>query len=134
MHSTKPIYYIALGHQLQGERQHYKATSEGGRKRKHDTYTRLLSKLHQSIRKSQEFLQGNVSLSTSPFFYVPRSDLKSSSVICSEPESERSFSELKLGEAVGRVQQNNGALISSSFCRREKNSDAFPLCSFYFFH
>lgn len=111
-----------------------KATGGEERKRASETCTRPLIELRLSSSKSQEFLQGNV---YPPLciasFCISRSDFKSSFryrwIIGCEPESERSFS-----EAAGRVQQYNGALISSLCCRREKNPDAFPLYSFYFFH
>lgn len=109
-----------------------KATGGREMERARPAWGHLSNKQHQSSRKSQDFLQGNINcLSALPRFYVPRSNLKSNFryrwIIGCEPESERSFS-----EPVGRVQQNNGALISSLFCGRKKNPDVFPLHSFYF--
>ena len=138
MHCTEPIYCMAVGCQLRCERQPHKAAGGGEKKRESETCTRPLIKLHQSSRKSQEFLQWNVylplclALLLCPKVWWPKEQLQIQSLTVSL--NQRSFSELKLGEAVGRAWQNNGALISSLFCRKEKNPDAFALCSFYFFH
>lgn len=123
---TEPMCCITVGPQLQGESQHWKA--ERGRESR---------RIAQSESKLQDtsFREVSPSLSALSLFSIPRSGLKSSLrywwIICCEPEKERSISELKLREASGAVQENNGALIRSLFWWREKTPGTFSLHYFF---
>lgn len=130
MWCTELIYCIDIGQMATLKSQ----VEERGREWESPAWRHLLNCIKEAESVQNTSRKMSTCFSPLPLFCVPRSDLKRASlsyrwIVGCGPESERLFSEV-----VGSIQQNNGAWISSLFCGKEKNPDAFLLYSFNFFH